>query len=132
MTVRRATGFREGVSHERPRLAIAVEPAVFGHTLASALEELDVDEVVHLDHLSRGRAGIFDAAVVTIGVPVGLRASVVIGLPQDGGNRPAFVEARGRRAEVSIDRLTSLFDVLDTYCPGARRRGPQRRGSSPE
>jgi hypothetical protein len=115
--------FLDAVTDVRPRLGLAVEPAMFGQALASALQEVDVDDVVHLDSLPAGRAQEFDAVVATVGLPEGVRAPVVIRLPHDSGGRGrAVVEAGGERAEVEIDRLTALLGVLDVYCPGPRRR----------
>ena len=115
--------FLDAVTDVRPRLGLAVEPAMFGQALASALQEVDVDDVVYLDTVCGGRTQEFDAVVATVALPDGVRSPVVIRLPRDsGGKGPAVVEAGGERAEVEIDRLTSLLGVLDVYCPGPRRR----------
>ena len=113
----------EGVSHERPRLAIAVEPALFGDALASALEVIDVDEVIHLDPVLPPRAQEFDAVVASMDLPAGVRAPVVIRIPPDPSSQErAFVDVDGRHAEVEVGRLSGLLGVLDTYCPGSRQR----------
>ncbi|HVF75915.1 MAG TPA: hypothetical protein VM938_12785 [Acidimicrobiales bacterium] len=105
-------------NRRRPRIAIAVEPAILADALAEVLRYADVDDIVDLrDHPH------VDAALVTIGLPNDVDAEVVIELPNaDCGTGPAGVHVHGQSAAVRVDGLADVLRLLDDYCPGRNPR----------
>lgn len=104
-------------TRRRPRIAIAVEPAILADALADVLRQAGVDDVVDLrehDHV--------DAALVTIGLS-DVDAEVIIELPNaDSGTGPAGVRVHGQTAAVHVDGLADVLRLLDDYCPGRNPR----------
>ena len=111
----------------RHRLALAVAPHLFAEALASVLAADDVDEVIDLTAYERGPAPVaahdhFDAAVVSPEADIP-DADVVIILPPSGTGE-VVVRRRGEEVTESVHvcSVAALFDLLDAYAPGDRRR----------
>lgn len=112
-------------TRRRPRVAIAVEPAILGDALADVLLGAGVDDVVNLRIEPADDAAGFDAAVVTVVLPGDVDADVVIELPDTPtGAGETRVSVRGRCAAVPVTALDDVLDILDDYCPAAARRRP--------
>lgn len=100
----------------RRRILVALEPRVLEGVFAALLaghhdvvqyHDATDDELV---------TATYDAAVVTIPLPDGLRCETVISLPTDGGSGPWRLTAAGRSREVefssSDDLASRLIDLL--------------------
>ena len=105
-------------NRRRPRIALAVEPAILADALADVLRHADVDDIVDLRDPEQ-----VDVALVTIGLTDDIEADVVIELPDaPGGTGPAGVRVHGRAASVRVDGLADVLRLLDDYCPGRNPR----------
>ena len=103
----------------RRRILVAVEPGVLEGALAKLLSAASDDEVVQLRR-TPGRAlqGYYSVAVVSDELPVGVKADVVITLPDTRGSGGAGSVRRGRNLdEVSIQRVEQLLELLKQYVP---------------
>jgi hypothetical protein len=99
----------------RRRVLVAVEPAILGDALAGVLgsEGDDVDVIDLRDASADGPAGHYDAAIVTVVLPHGIDADVVIELPDHLGNPGTGSVRHGRiTARVHLDGIDDLLDVL--------------------
>ena len=100
------------------RILLAVEPAVLEGALATMLSAGDRDDLVHRSELGPSPTGGYDAAVVSDGLPAGVRAGVVITLPDTrGSGGTGTVERDGVVHEVSIGGAARVVELLDQYLP---------------
>ncbi|HEV2123114.1 MAG TPA: hypothetical protein VGW38_10115 [Chloroflexota bacterium] len=103
----------------RRRILLAVDPGVLEGALAKMLSAGTGDEVVQLS-----RTGVkpfdssFDAAVVSDQLPDGVRAGVVIMLPDTRGSGGiGTVRQGGVVEEVSITGAEQVIELLEQYVP---------------
>ena len=111
----------------RPRVLLAVEPLLLEGALFELLEKAGVDDVVTMgDDPAADLSGHYDAAVVTLTLPDGLDADLVIELPDAGGNSgEGRVVRAGAAQPVAIGSATEIISLLDEHCPGATARVEQ-------
>lgn len=113
-------------TRRRPRVAIAVEPAILGDALADVLLGAGVDDVVNLRMEVADDGAGFDAALVTVVLPADIDADVVIELPDTPtGAGETRVSAQGRRVVVPVTALDDVLGLLDDYCPTSEPRRPR-------
>jgi hypothetical protein len=103
------------------RILVRVTPRLLGELLARALRKAEAGDVEFLavsDPLPRD--AVFDVAIVTA-EPEGLRADVVIVLPQASA-REGIVRFRGRAAErVRLGKPADVIALVTAVRPSARR-----------
>lgn len=92
------------------RVAIVVEPRLLAETLHRALRRPELDVVIYLDHV--GPDDAFDAAVVLGSAPEGMRADVVVTLP-DGLGEGSITTADGTQT-VLLGDLAAVVETLHT------------------
>ena len=104
----------------RRRILLAVTPAILEGALATMLQASDTDNVIQL-----GRTGLasheggYDAAVVSDELPEGVRAGVVITLPDTRGSGGTGTVRRGDDVEeVSIAGAERVVELLEQYAVG--------------
>ena len=103
----------------RPRIFVAVEPAMLGDALICVLEAAGVDDVAGPDEAADAVEPVYDLAVVTTGQGGAVRAEVRLELPNaTGASGIGRVSWNGHVRAVAIRDLFSILSVLDTYCPG--------------
>jgi hypothetical protein len=109
------------------RILVAVQPAVLQDALVQVLNSAGLDQVetldVELDTTERGLTG-YDAAVVSELAPPGIRARVVITLPdQFGSPGLGAVEAAGQGAwPVPLASSADVIALLDRLVPAQTPR----------
>jgi hypothetical protein len=112
----------------RPRILVALEPAMFADAMAALLEKAGQDEV---EVLAAGDQphGHYDGAIVTLDL-TGLDADVVIHLPDElgGGGTGATTTATAER-DVELVDVRSVLEVLDEHCATARPRAAALRAT---
>lgn len=101
------------------RILLAVEPGLLEGALARLLSAGFGDEVVQV-----GRCGLsapnggYDAAVVSDRLPEGVRADVVITLPDTRGSGGTGTVTSGEALqEVSIGGAERVVELLEQYVP---------------
>lgn len=101
----------------RRRILLAVTPAVLEGALATMLKATDVDDIVQLGRNGlAGHEGGYDAAVVSDELPEGVRAGVVITLPDTRGSGGTGTVRRGDEVqEVSIAGAERVVELLEQY-----------------
>lgn len=101
------------------RILLAVQPGVLEGALATLLSGDSEDEVVQLSRTGqRSIWGDYDAAVVSDQLPAGVRAHVVITLPDTRGSSGTGTITRGELVhEVSISGAERVIDLLEEYAP---------------
>jgi hypothetical protein len=101
------------------RILLAVEPDLLEGALARLLARGRDDEVVQVG--GRGRkapGGGYDAAVVSDRLPDGVRADVVITLPDTRGSGGTGTVRSGELVEdVSIEGAERVVELLEQYSP---------------
>ena len=103
----------------RRRILLAVETGVLEGALARLLSAGCDNEVVQVGR-SRRKApdGGYDAAVVSDRLPDGVRADVVITLPDTRGSGGIGTVTNGEVVEdVSIARAERVVELLEQYSP---------------
>jgi hypothetical protein len=101
----------------RRHILLAVQPAVLEGALATMLAEASRDRIVQMGH-GRVDAGDYDAAVVSDRLPAGVRAGVVITLPDTRGNGGRGTVRRGDVVhEVEIGGAERVAELLTQYLP---------------
>jgi formylmethanofuran dehydrogenase subunit A len=114
------------VAITRRRILLAVEPRVLEGALAAILERLDLDDVVQLH--DDGRAGAYDAAIVTITLPDDIRSDFVITLPDTVGEAAlGRVTVDGQSSDVALPTHNEVIDLLDEQLPAQASRGVRLR-----
>jgi hypothetical protein len=105
------------MGRSRRRILLAVTPAVLEGALARMLLASDDDDVVQLSRTGvTGYEGGFDAAVVSDELPDGVRAGVVITLPDTRGSGGTGTVRRGEDVrEVDIAGAERVVELLDQY-----------------
>jgi hypothetical protein len=94
------------------RIFLAVEPAVLEGALAQMLTASRHDDVVS----GAGGAGDYEAAVVSGHLPVGVRAGVVITLPDTRGSGGTGTLQCGDLVQpVDIDGAHRVVELLDEH-----------------
>lgn len=105
---------------DRPgrRILLAVDPGMLEGALARLLSDED-DEVVELGRSGRQLSGDdYDAAVVSDELPAGVRARVVITLPDTRGSAGTGTVRRGEDVRpVAIGDAQRVVDLLEEYVP---------------
>lgn len=107
------------MEQSRRSILLAVEPGVLEGALAKMISAGSADEVVQLSrtgakHFESG----FDAAVVSDQLPDGVRADVVITLPDTRGSAgTGTVRKGGVVEEVSITGAERVIELLEQYVP---------------
>ena len=104
------------------RILLAVEPGVLEGALAEMLSECFEAEVAQT---GRGGAasGCYDAAIVSDRLPLGVRAAVVITLPDTrGSGGTGTVSTDGVVREVQISGPEVVIQLLDQHVPPRRAR----------
>ncbi len=99
------------------RILLAVTPTVLEGALAAMLRAGDHDEVVQLGRGGlAGHQGGYDAAVVSDELPAGVRAGVVITLPDTRGSGGTGTVRRGEVVqEVDIAGAERVVELLEQY-----------------
>lgn len=111
-----------------PRILVAVRPAVLQDLLVQVLNAAGLDHIETLDEehdrAGRGRTG-YDAAMVSEVAPPGIRARVVITLPdQFGSPGLGAVEVAGQEAwPVPLSSSADIITLLDRLVPAQVARG---------
>jgi hypothetical protein len=105
------------MGRSRRRILLAVTPAVLEGALARMLLAADDDDVVQLSRTGvDGYEGGFDAAVVSDELPEGVRAGVVITLPDTRGSGGTGTVRRGEVVrEVDIAGAERVVELLEQY-----------------
>lgn len=99
------------------RILLAVEPAVLEGALAAMLVAGSRDRVVQMGR-RRLDSPDYDAAVVSDRLPYGVRAGVVITLPDGRGNGgTGTVRSGGVVHEVEIAGAERVVELLAQYVP---------------
>ncbi len=76
------------------------------------------DDVVELGRAGFGAEGRYDAAVVSDRLPDGVRASVVITLPDTrGSGGTGTIRSGGLIEEISIEGAQQVVELLDEHLP---------------
>ena len=103
----------------RRRILLAVDPGVLEGALARMLSAGTGDEVVQLSRTEMiPFDSSFDAAVVSDQLPDGVRAGVVITLPDTrGSGGTGTVRKGGVVEEVSITGAERVIELLEQYVP---------------
>jgi hypothetical protein len=100
------------------RILLAVEPGVLEGALARLLSAGFHDEVVQVGRTGRTAPGGYDAAVVSDQLPDGVRADVVITLPDTRGSGGTGTVTSGEAVqEVSIGGAERVVELLEQYVP---------------
>jgi hypothetical protein len=101
------------------RILLAVEPGVLEGALATLLAAGSDDDVVHVSRNGlQALGGGYDAAVVSDQVPEGVRAEVVITLPDTRGSGGTGTVKSGEAVyEVNIGGAERVVELLDQYAP---------------
>jgi hypothetical protein len=101
------------------RILLAVEPGVLEGALARLLSATFDDEVVEAGRRGQGAsAGGYDAAVVSDQLPRGVRADVVITLPDTrGSGGTGTVRSGDEVREVAIAGAEGVVELLEQYSP---------------
>jgi hypothetical protein len=103
------------VAQRGRRILLAVEPAVLEGALASMLAAGESEDFVHRGPTESAGGG-YDAAVVSDRLPAGVRAGVVITLPDTCGSAgTGTVERDGVVHEVSIGGAGRVVELLEQY-----------------
>ena len=112
------------------RVLLAVEPAVLEGALAWMITDAGAGEVVRGARSPlQTAAEDFDAAVVSDALPAGVRAGVVVTLPDTrGGAGTGTVTMGGVTDEVDIGGAEQVIELLDRYA----RLVDASRSSSPD
>ncbi len=98
-------------------ILLAVQPAVLEGALARVLAEASPDRIVQMGH-ARVDAGDYDAAVVSDRLPAGVRAGVVITLPDTRGSGGTGTVRSGDVVhEVEIGGAERVAELLAQYLP---------------
>ena len=108
---------------ERRRILVAVEPAILGDSLAGVLGDRGdrVDVIDLRDPQAPVPTGHYDAAIVTISLPDGIDADVVIELPDhQGGGGTGSVQRGLVTARVELDGIDDLLGVLGSMPSNGR------------
>lgn len=105
------------MERSRRRILLAVTPAVLEGALATMLRASDADDVVQLGRAGlAGHEGGYDAAVVSDDLPEGVRAGVVITLPDTRGSGGTGTVRRGGVVdEVDIAGAERVVELLEQY-----------------
>src|SRR5437763_1456803 len=93
------------------RVVLAVEPPLLSDTLTAALESAGHFEVVRADAVE---AGVFDAAVVTVGLPEAIRADVVIELPHNDCYGQSVVRTPLTEHPIELTTVAELLDLIQS------------------
>ena len=110
------------------RVLVAVQPVVLEGALASILELIGLDDVVQFHPAApMDRSAESDAAIVSAGFPLEVRAWVTITLPDtegsDGGSQhPGHISAGGTYHQVEIRDQREIIDLLDQHAPTVASR----------
>lgn len=101
------------------RILLAIEPGVLEGALARLLSSRIDDEVVELGRRGRGALrGGYDAAVVSDELPEGVRADVVITLPDTRGSGGIGTVRIGQVVhDVGIRGADRVVELLEQYVP---------------
>ena len=106
------------------RILLAVDPRFLEGALATLLSARLDDEIVQLSQNPRPADGRYDVAVVSVQVPDGVHADVVITLPDTrGGAGVGTVRSGGVVHEVSISEAERLLELIEQHVPSPA--GPQ-------
>jgi hypothetical protein len=105
------------MARSRRRILLAVTPAVLEGALARMLLATDDDDVVQLSRMGlTGHEDGYDAAVVSDELPEGVRAGVVITLPDTRGSGGTGTVRRGEVVrEVDIAGAERVVELLEQY-----------------
>jgi hypothetical protein len=104
------------VTRSGRRILLAVEPAVLEGALAAMLAAGEGHDIVDTRGARRRPGGDYDAAVVSDALPAGVRAGVVITLPDtQGSGGTGTVRTRGVVHQVSIAGAGRVVELLDEY-----------------
>jgi hypothetical protein len=99
----------------RPRILVALEPAILAEALAALLEQAGQDEVEVLA-VGDDPRGYYDGAIVTIDL-TDLDAGVVIHLPDtSGGAGIGTTTTANEEREVDLVDARSVLELLDQHC----------------
>lgn len=105
------------------RILLAIEPGVLEGALARMLSARFDDEVVQVGRRGlQGAGGDYEAAVISDRLPEGVRADVVITLPDTRGSGGVGTITRGEVvSDVGIGGAERVVELLEQYVP--RRQG---------
>ena len=100
------------------RILLAVEPGVLEGALARMLSAGFGDEVVQVGRSGLKAPGGYDAAVVSDQLPEGVRADVVITLPDTRGSAGTGTVQEGQAVhDVTIGGAERVVQLLEQYVP---------------
>ncbi len=100
------------------RIFLAVEPGLLEGALARLLRDDAQDEVVQVSRRGVAPQAGYDAAVVSDVLPEGVRADVVITLPDTRGSGGTGTVRSGQGvSEVSISSPEQVVELLESYVP---------------
>lgn len=105
------------MDRSRRRILLAVTPVVLEGALATMLRASEDDDVIQLGRGAlAGHEGGYDAAVVSDELPAGVRAGVVITLPDTRGSGGTGTVRRGETVEeVEIAGAERVVELLEQY-----------------
>lgn len=117
----------------RPRVLVAMEPAVLEGALALLLTSREAHDVVEFHAATEAERGArFDAAVVSRALAGGVSADMVIVLPDagsSGGSGVGHVTTAGARREVPLRSHQQVLDLLhEQFALAVSRPGPLAGG----
>jgi len=118
------------MSRNGRRILLAVGPGILEGALTEILSADGTNEIVQLGYGDAGHDGTsFDAAVVCIELPDGIRADVIITLPDSfGSGGPGSVRDADGVHTMQIDGAERVIDLLDEFVP----RHDHSRSSGPD
>ena len=101
------------------RILLAVEPGLLQGALAKLLSARHHDQIVEMGRTGlTGLDGAYDAAIVSDELPEGVRAGVVITLPDTRGSGGTGTVSNGEAVdEVSIWGAERVVELLEQYAP---------------
>lgn len=121
-------GRQPEVVSRRPRILLALEPAMLADAVAALLEEAGQDdvEVLAVGATPQGR---YDGAIVTVDL-ADLDAGVVIHLPDErGGAGIGRAETAVDHRDVELADVRAVLEVLDEHCASSHPRAGVLRTS---
>ena len=110
------------MERDRRRILLAVDPGLLQGALARLLSAHGDDQIVEVSRTGlKNSDGSYDAAIVSDDLPDGIRARVVITLPDTRGSGGRGTVRRGKVVdEVSISGAESVVELVDHYVRNGR------------
>jgi hypothetical protein len=109
---------------ERHRILVVVEPAVLGDALCQLLDRAGQDDVIYADRCTLAVIDDdFDAVITSGPLPPGVRAPLMILLPDEHGHDGdgLVIDLTGA-TPVPVQGVDEVIDLLDDRCTGPETR----------